>query len=182
MNRSDGLGSPMPGGGRHAGLARTPHGRQPDRDAQRVFEREMEHGQAKEALSESQRLGPGPACVGWLAPMEPATGGPPASLGQALASVAARLAVGDVREGHREASIVLDDTLLPDTTLSVRECGGWIVAAFACRQQDACERLRACADSMAMELALELERDVEVAVACDGEPHGQVARAQRPWR
>ncbi|CFN62536.1 Uncharacterised protein [Bordetella pertussis] len=85
-------------------------------------------------------------------------------------------------EGYREARIVVDDTLLPDTTLSVREDGGWIVVAFACRQRDACERLHACADRLAMELALELARDVEVAVACDGEPHERVARAQRPWR
>ena len=38
------------------------------------------------------------------------------------------LAVGDVLEGHREARIVVDDTLLPDTTLSVAgrtAAGSW---------------------------------------------------------
>jgi len=84
-----------------------------------------------------------------------------------LAQAADRMLVGDGSSGRREVRIDLKDDVLPGVTVSVYEDEGRLVAAFVCASEASREKLNACAQTLAGELARSLARAVLVRVSTD---------------
>ena len=91
----------------------------------------------------------------------------PSELAQHLAQAADRLLVGDGSAGRREVRIQLKDEVLPGVTVSVHEDEGRLVVAFVCASEVSRERLNACAQALADELARSLGRAALVRVSTD---------------
>lgn len=91
----------------------------------------------------------------------------PSGLAEDLAQAAERLLVGDGSSGRREVRIDLKDDVLPGVTLAVYEEEGRLVAAFTCASEASRERLNACAQALADELAQSLGRPARVRITTD---------------
>lgn len=102
-----------------------------------------------------------PASAGPAAP-----DGAPQGLVQDLSEMAERLLVDD-GSGRREVRIDLKDEVLPGVTVSVYEDEGRLVAAFVCASEPSREKLCACAQALACELAQLLVRPTLVRVTTD---------------
>jgi hypothetical protein len=91
----------------------------------------------------------------------------PGALSQGLRQAAERLLVGDGSSGRREVRIELKDEVLPGVTVCVYEDQGLLVADFVCASEPSREKLCACAQALAGELAGSLNRAVLVRVSTD---------------
>jgi len=91
----------------------------------------------------------------------------PEGLTQDLCAAAGRLLVSGGHQGRREVRIDLKDEVLPGVTVSVYEDEGRVVAAFTCASEPSREKLCACANALARELAQSLKRLALVRVTTD---------------
>jgi len=107
------------------------------------------------------------ALFGGPAAPAPQAAAAPLGLAGSLAEAADRLLVGDGSSGRREVRIDLKNEVMPGVTVSVYEEEGRLVAAFACASEASREKLNACAQVLADELARSLGRSTLVRVSTD---------------
>jgi hypothetical protein len=153
-----------------AGSAR---GEASDTDRQ-AFERALSQGDdGQQVRAEAEQAAETPRPFGLFGSLaaapagQAAAGAAPEGLAQSLSTAADRLLVGDGGSGRREVRIDLKDEILPGVTVSVYEDEGRLVAAFACASEASREKLCACAQTLAAEMAQSLSRPALVRVTTD---------------